>query len=1725
VTNTGDNGGVNPPPGAGTGTLRQAIVDAGAAGTGTTASPDRIQFNIPTSDVGYNSTTGAYTIQPLSALPAVTDTVTIDGYIQPEASPNTLMIGDNAVLKIVVDGSRAGAVDGLVIGGGNSTVSGLVIGNFAYGSGIVLNGSGNDVVTGSFIGTDVTGEFAASNNIGINSNSSGDRIGGTSPGDRNIISGNDSALPDSADGGSRSAGYGIRAGNGDMIQGNYVGTDKNGRSALSNYYGIIGGSNDTIGGPTTTPGTGAGNLISGNASAGVAYVYQTIVAGNLIGTTATGMAALGNDDYGIYAGNNNVIGGTTAGARNVISGNFNPIGVFQVSIGSDNLVEGNYIGTDITGTTNLNDETGGIGVIGAANIIGGTTATARNIISGNKQSAEVFIGGSSAFENVVQGNYIGTDVSGMRSVGNNGTGIQLNDGAYDNTIGGTSPGAGNIISGNNSANFDSRGIFIIGSNNNLIQGNIIGGDRTETIALSNGEGVEIDGANNNTIGGTVAGAGNIIACNYNDGVTVDSGTGNSILGNAIFANSLYTHGTLGIDLGGGGNDGLAAPVLTALTGTAPAPTVSGTLQSLANTTFRIEFYVSTDNRADGQTLVDSTYVTTDANGYAAIPATNLAALPPGQQYITATATVATLSGGTYTYGDTSGFSPSLVMPNPFNTGPSYTVTNTLDDGSTGSLRWAIDQVNADSNLNEMDAINFDIPGTGVQTIYLSSALPLVMHPVLIDGYTQPGASPNTLTTGDNAVLNVVLDGSQAGPVDGLVLESGNSTVRGLVIDNFAAAPDGGLVLSGSGNDVVRGNFIGTDPTGESAVANSNGISTSSPDDTIGGTAPGDRNIISGNNSAQPGNYAPDGIFLGSYDLIEGNYIGTDKSGTLALSNHLGIFGGDYETIGGSTAGAGNVISGNTGDGIFLSGSQNVIAGNLIGTTANGLAVLGNGYGIHLWGNYNKIGGTTTGARNIISGNDGDAAYGIGIEAVSIGGGQHNLIEGNYIGTDITGTVGLGHNQIGITIFGCYNTVGGTTAATRNIISGVGVGILLQGGASSFQPTHDNVVDGNYIGTDVSGTQGVGNFLDVFVFGNAYENLIGGPLPGEGNVICASEEGGGIVLRSSYEIGPDGGPPTGNLIQGNLIGTDKTGTLALGPSDGIYLVGADNTMIGGTTPGAGNTIAYTHSDNAAVDIESGTGDSVLGNSIFMNTAINTSTPHGIFLNSANDANDNRAAPVLTGGSASASGTSVSGTLASVADTTFRIEFFANAGLDASGNAEGQTYLGFATVTTDNNGDATFTAANLAAIPAGEGYLTATATVATLNLDGTSTYGDTSPFSNYLAVPTSLQLTSSANPSLFGLPVTFTATLSASLPGFGTPTTSVEFVDSTTNTNLGTVPLSGGIASLTTSSLAVGTHVVSATYVGGGIFLGSSASLTQTVIPPASLSGIVWEDFNDDGQVDFGEPGVSGVTITLTGTDDLGNSVNLSQPTDGDGAYVFLNLRPGSYYITETPPAGYLQGIDSIGTAGGSLAATDQFFVRLAAGVNGLNYNFGEQPAGNGPVQKGRTATIGFWNNNNGQALIKAFNGGPASTHLADWLAGTLPNMFGVNAGSNNLTGQSNANVAALFQQDFVLKGVKLDAQVLATALSVYATNATLDSTTVAAQYGFIVSGDGVGTAAINVSCNGDAFGVANNTTLTVMDLLLATDNQAINGLLYGGNATKRNEANNVYSAINQGGDIS
>ena len=151
-----------------------------------------------------------------------------------------------------------------------------------------------------------------------------------------------------------------------------------------------------------------------------------------------------------------------------------------------------------------------------------------------------------------------------------------------------------------------------------------------------------------------------------------------------------------------------------------------------------------------------------------------------------------------------------------------------------------------------------------------------------------------------------------------------------------------------------------------------------------------------------------------------------------------------------------------------------------------------------------------------------------------------------------------------------------------------------------------------------------------------------------------------------------------------------------------------------------------------------------------------------------------------------------------------------------------------------------------------------------------------------------------------------------------------------------------------------------------------------LKPSRLQGLVWEDFNNDGSVDFGERAIGGVEIRLTGSDDRGKAVDQVMETDVQGTFEFVNLRPSSvdgYTLTETQPADYLDGREVAGTVDGVISGqvADNVFSQIAmtqSGSDGINYNFGERPASDGRLGTGQTATIGFWQNKHGQALIKA-----------------------------------------------------------------------------------------------------------------------------------------------------------
>jgi hypothetical protein len=308
--------------------------------------------------------------------------------------------------------------------------------------------------------------------------------------------------------------------------------------------------------------------------------------------------------------------------------------------------------------------------------------------------------------------------------------------------------------------------------------------------------------------------------------------------------------------------------------------------------------------------------------------------------------------------------------------------------------------------------------------------------------------------------------------------------------------------------------------------------------------------------------------------------------------------------------------------------------------------------------------------------------------------------------------------------------------------------------------------------------------------------------------------------------------------------------------------------------------------------------------------------------------------------------------------------------------------------------------------------------------------------------------------------------------------------------------------------------------------------------ASLSGFVYLDRNDDGSVDFDEAGIDGVTITLSGTDDLGQVVALQTVTE-EGVYSFKNLRPGTYMITEMPPqpAGTVDGKDTLGTVKvgavdvvmGQLANDKFSNISLTQGQEGIHYNFGEKPQAGACLAAGRTATIGFWHNKNGQALIKSLNGSPESKQLGNWLADTFPNLYGPTAGEKSLAGKTNAQVAAQFQTLFKTKGMKVEAQILATALAMYVTDGRLAGTA-AVKYGFRVTDPGVAYDTLNIGGCGSACGVANHSTVTVIQVLKYVDSQAKNGKLYAEQTCEPVRqillvlTNIVFTAINERGDI-
>lgn len=542
------------------------------------------------------------------------------------------------------------------------------------------------------------------------------------------------------------------------------------------------------------------------------------------------------------------------------------------------------------------------------------------------------------------------------------------------------------------------------------------------------------------------------------------------------------------------------------------------------------------------------------------------------------------------------------------------VTITVMNGTDSDPGSLRAAINTANGNGTADTIVFD----NGYSISLLSSLPPITEQLTIDGYIgNPGdAMPNSAAVGAafNGTLTIELNGSSAGNSGiGLQISAANCVIRGLVINRFQ---NGGIQINAAGNGAdIFGNFIGTNTAGTAALGNVNR-----------------------------------GIFL------------------------IGATGVE---IGGSGIDTRNIISGNSGTGVTITGGGSAtFRRNLIGTARNGTTDLGNTMqGILIVDSSNSAVGTASTTRNIISGNN---SNGIAIiQSSNLTTAANNSIAGNYIGVDITGNTALRNNGSGVSIQAGNNRIGGITPGLRNVISGN----TANGVSISTSLATGTTVAGNYIGVGADGTADIENAQSGIRISNlANGNTIGGTgvTPGTCNASCNIIANNGnemsIEARAGIYIDSTGG--VSNAIRSNFIF-----------NNGLPFLPPFSTFDGlGIDLGTPNVTA-----NDADDPDTGPND-------LQNFPV---------LSSANTSN------------------LVLGTLDSTSDTAFALDFFLNSTADGV-NSEGRMYIGSMNVSTDNNGDASFTFTSTVALPVGQ-FITATAT-STGNALIPQAIGDTSEFSN-------------------------------------------------------------------------------------------------------------------------------------------------------------------------------------------------------------------------------------------------------------------------------------------------------------------------------------------------------------------------------------------------------------
>ena len=697
-------------------------------------------------------------------------------------------------------------------------------------------------------------------------------------------------------------------------------------------------------------------------------------------------------------------------------------------------------------------------------------------------------------------------------------------------------------------------------------------------------------------------------------------------------------------------------------------------------------------------------------------------------------------------------------------------------GAVCTLRAAIMEANAHAGP---DPITFGVAGT----ISPGTPYPSITQQTSIDGTTAPGyagapvvivdgafsvnigfdfgaAATNSLLAGltvygfsEAAVISsaagVVIRNNYLGPIpagtpnqDGIQLFGDGTTVGGA--DGTGNVISGntrhGILAAGSGH-VISDNVIGLNAAGTQPMGNGEDgvhLFSNATNITVGSLVAAERNVISGNGD--------DGVHveMSTFITIRGNFIGTDGTGTMGISNGASgvvIDGSSDNTIGGAGATARNIISGNFDSGVHIqSGSDNLVAANYIGTDVTGTIAIPNTDGVLVESDApgNIIGNSTAG--NVISGNNDDG--------VEISGAADTVVRNNIIGLDPTGAAALGNVAAGVNAVATGNLeVGGLGLNERNVISANGVGV-------AFLVLDNSRILNNIIGLNAAGTATFGNP------GGGVVMLSVSNVTVAGNTISGNDAGGigmfggGVSTIENNRIGtnPAGTAPFGNngtgiellgtndvVIRGNVVGANAghgievtagaIGTIMHSNFSGIsadLLVsmpngidginvcdGAQDTVVGSVLLG-GNVIANNTENGIGVEPTALLNNTWAANRIFNNTllGIDLSAPGGVTPNDPTDEdlgpNNHQNFPTPTLAVTTPTASLIQGTINTNPNTAITLHFYSSVAADPSGFGEGQTYLGTTNVMTDVAGDAPFTF-NGPALTAGH-FVTGTATSA-------------------------------------------------------------------------------------------------------------------------------------------------------------------------------------------------------------------------------------------------------------------------------------------------------------------------------------------------------------------------------------------------------------------------------